>query len=80
VYFAFESIIGNTFVSDAAANTVGREPPDALDKDECVVVVDLLLPHPTTSAHVAIAVAAMAVSRARGALRNCHSSLARDSI
>jgi len=45
------------------------EPPDELDElDERVVVVDLLLPQPTTSAHIAIA--AMAVSRTRGVLRN----------
>jgi hypothetical protein len=80
VYFAFESIIGNTFVSDAAAKTVGREPPEALDEDECVVVLELLLPHPAASAHVAIAAAAMVMSRARGALRNRDSSLARASI
>jgi hypothetical protein len=80
VYFAFESIIGNTFVSEAAANTVSRGPSDLLDEDECVVVLDLLLPHPTASAHAAIVPAAMAVSRARGALRNRDFSLARDSI
>ncbi|MBV9534199.1 MAG: helix-turn-helix transcriptional regulator, partial [Solirubrobacterales bacterium] len=69
MYLAFGSIIGNTFVREAAANTVGLEPPDELDElDECVVVVDLLLPQPTTSAHIAIA--AMAVSRTRGVLRN----------
>jgi len=69
------SIIGNTFVSDAAANTVSWESFEVLDglvecEDECGVVLDLLLPQPTTSEQIAIAAAAMAVGRARGALRN----------
>src|SRR5581483_2066059 len=55
VYFALESIIGNTSVSDAAASTVGRGSRDAGDEDERVVVFGGLLPHPTASAHVAIA-------------------------
>jgi hypothetical protein len=48
-----------------------------LDEDESVVVLDLLLPQPTASAHVAMAAAAMTASRALGALRSC---LGRDSI
>src|ERR1022692_441541 len=53
VYFASGSIIGNTLVSDAAANTVGVEPPDAaavvvvvVDEDVAgaeLVVLELLL-------------------------------------
>jgi hypothetical protein len=74
-----ESIIGNTLVSDAAASTVGRESRDALS-DECLAVLGPLLPHPTASVHVAITAAAMAVTRARGALRNRVSSLVSASI
>jgi hypothetical protein len=74
VYFAFGSIIGNTFVSDAAAKTVGR-PLDPLAElagcdDEWVVVLELPLPQPVTSAKAATTEAARAASRARGALRN----------
>src|SRR5579875_3370780 len=44
VYFALGSIIGNTLVSDAAANTVGPGPLDALVADELELVVVLELP------------------------------------
>jgi hypothetical protein len=68
---AVGSIIGNTFVSEAAANTVGWEPPDVLDAlvdavDVCVAVLGWLLPQPTISEQIAIAAAAVAVSRSRG--------------
>jgi hypothetical protein len=65
VYFAFGSIIGNTFVSDAAANIVGREPREVLDdivdgEDESLVALDLLLPQPTISGDIATETAAAA--------------------
>lgn len=71
VYFAPGSISGNTFVSDAAASTVGTEPPalevalaDAeavVDDDvaadcEAVVLELLLLPHAAASAETPIAI------------------------
>jgi hypothetical protein len=71
VYFAFASIIGNTFVSDAAASTVGTEPPvlaAGLAGAEFVVDTDvvareaaelelllLLLPQPTAAVNTPIA-------------------------
>jgi hypothetical protein len=62
VYFALGSIIGNTFVSEAAANTVGVEPPDAAVVEGEVVVgaevvaleVLLLLPQPAAKAEIPI--------------------------
>jgi hypothetical protein len=39
VYFALGSICGNTFVSDAAANTVGTDPP--LSDDVLVAGLEL---------------------------------------
>ena len=74
MYFAFGSMTGNTFVSDAAANTVGWESPDASDElvdceDERVVALGLLLPQPTTNEQIAIAAATTAVRPARGAVR-----------
>jgi hypothetical protein len=39
VYFAVGSICGNTFISDAAANTVGTDPP--LSDDVPVAGVEL---------------------------------------
>jgi uncharacterized protein (DUF2342 family) len=66
VNFAFESIIGKTLVSEAAANTIGFVPPAAaaadelvtaeleLDEEEAtdlvVVLLELLLPQPTAKA------------------------------
>lgn len=71
VYFALGSIIGNTFVSDAAANTVGREPEAAvvvLAGAEAAVDVEAaallglveleLLPDPQPTANAEIPIAA----------------------
>jgi hypothetical protein len=55
VYFGFGSIIGNTFVSDAAAYTVGAEPEE-VDEDF------LLLPHPAARPAIATTAAAVATS------------------
>ncbi len=78
MYFAFGSIIGNTFVKDAAANTVGVEPPDAaVDADVVaeVVVLELLLellllPQPTARAKTPIAASTAAAHLAGFALNN----------
>ncbi len=79
MYFAFGSIIGNTFDSDAAANTVGCEPLDAAGALVCDEVLAgcedellelLLLPHPAARAEVTIAVAAATVSVAHRELNN----------
>lgn len=84
MYFAFGSIIGNTFVNDAAANTVGVELPDAaveLAAAEVEVVVLelllelLLLPQPTAKAETPIAAISAAARLARFTLNNRISSL-----
>lgn len=77
MYLALESIVGNTFVNDAAAYTVGGELLEVVEAladcvEVCVVVFELLLPQPTTSEPIAIA--ATAVSHGPGALRNSRSS------
>jgi hypothetical protein len=66
VYLAPGSIIGNTFVNDAAASTVGGDPPAVLDElvaeDECAAVPELLAPQPSTE-QLARAAAAVAARR-----------------
>jgi hypothetical protein len=79
VYFALGSIIGNTFVNDAAANTVGVEPPDAdvvvAAADVEVVLLELLLlPQPTANAETPIAPTAAATRLAEFTLNNGTSS------
>jgi hypothetical protein len=82
VYFALGSIIGNTFVSDAAANTVGVEPPDAAVVEGEVVVgaevvaleVLLLLPQPAAKAEIPIATSSAAARLAGFDLNNGMSS------
>ena len=78
VNFAFGSIIGNTFVSDAAASTVGTEPPPldvvvAVPKLDVVAAgeddeLELLLPQPTASADTAIAMTTTEIHRPEVAL------------
>jgi DNA-binding XRE family transcriptional regulator len=62
VYFAFGSIVGNTFVSDAAARTVGADAPPlkaeaAADFDVAVGDVELEPPRPQPTASAANAIA-----------------------
>lgn len=68
MYFALGSICGNTFVSDAAANTVGTDPPlsddvlvagvelDVAAGEDVEVELELLLPQPAARAHTATAI------------------------
>jgi hypothetical protein len=68
VYFAVGSICGNTFISDAAANTVGTDPPlsddvlvagvelDVAACEDVEVELELLLPQPAAMAHTATAI------------------------
>jgi len=69
VNFALESIIGKTFVRDAAASTIGVEPPAELAVLEDAAVLDgaaalaeedelleLLLPQPAANAAIAIVI------------------------
>jgi hypothetical protein len=80
VYFALGSIIGNTFVSDAAANTVGVEPPDAAVVEGEVVVgaevvaLVLLLPQPAAKAEIPITTSSAAARLAGFELNNGKSS------
>jgi hypothetical protein len=81
VYVAFGSIIGNTFVNEAAANTVGVDPPDAdvvvAAADVEVVVLELLLlPQPTANAETPTAPRAAATRLADFTLNNRTSSFA----
>jgi hypothetical protein len=89
VNFAFGSIIGNTFVSEAAASTIGFVPLVAAAVVDDVVAADaepadvvdeeleeLLLPHPAATAEMAAAtIPAMARLRA-GVLSNGTSTAA----
>src|SRR5580700_4777043 len=90
VNFAFESIIGNTFVSEAAASTIGfvvLAAADVVDDDEAAAelgpaevvdeeVEELLLPHPAAIAEMATA-AIPATARLRpGVVSNGTSSTA----
>ena len=69
MYFALGSICGNTFVSDAAASTVGTDPPlsddvlvagvelDVVAAGEDVELeLELLLPQPAARADTATAI------------------------
>jgi hypothetical protein len=87
VYFALGSIIGNTFVSDAAAKTVGVEPPEAaavLDDADvagaALVELELLelplLPQPTANAETPIVASTAATRPPEFTLNNRTSSLA----
>jgi hypothetical protein len=76
VNFAFGSIFGNTFVNDAAASTVGTDPP-ALDDAvlaaaefdvvaagvDAELELELLLPHAAASADTAIAMSTTEIHR-----------------
>ena len=86
VYFAFGSISGNTFVSDAAASTVGTEPPplavavavaelDVVAADDDVELELLLLPQPAASADTAIVITTAEIRRVEAALNKTTASL-----
>jgi hypothetical protein len=84
VYFGFGSISGNTFVSDAAASTVGVDIPLpvvvlAPAPDDVVGAAELelepLLPQPAASADTAIVMAAAEIRRVQGVLIKTIASL-----
>jgi hypothetical protein len=78
VYLPFGSIVGNTFVNDAAASTVGADPPPlavvvagaeldvvAAGEDvELEVELELLLPQPAANADTATVIARTTIRRA----------------
>jgi hypothetical protein len=73
VYFAAGSMIGKTFVSDAAAKTVGCDPPAGLEPEaagECEGVELLAQPSASTESPAAASVAAK--RRAKSALKVWH--------
>jgi hypothetical protein len=79
--------MGNAFVSDAAANTVGTEPPplaadvvaSGLELDVAAaadgVELELLLPQPAASTDTAIAMTAAEIRRAEAVLTKTTASL-----
>jgi hypothetical protein len=86
VNFAFGSIIGNTFVNDAAASTVGTEPPPlgvVVAATELVRVAAggdvelglLLLPQPAANADTPIVMTRAEKRRAELALAKTTASL-----